>query len=140
MSAEGVRDSVRPTSYGQVDRLTAIDRLGVWLSARQVRAKVGNVDGKRVGDFGCGFDARLGRALVAQSAHVTLVDVALADDLKQHPKITTIEGGLPSAMEKVSTASLDVTLCISVLEHLWEDQAMLIELRCMSRRLEACVP
>jgi SAM-dependent methyltransferase len=60
---------------------------------------------------------------------MTLVDVALADDLKQNPKITAIEGPLPAAMEEVPDASLDVALCISVLEHLWEDQRMLDELR-----------
>lgn len=120
----------RPSSYGQFDRMTPVDRLGVWLSARQVRAKVGDVSGKRVGDFGCGFHARLGLELANRGAdHVTLIDVALADDLKQNPKITTIEGALPAAMGKVADGSLDVTLCISVLEHLWEAQAMLNELR-----------
>ena len=119
----------RSASYGQLEQLTPIDRLGVWLSRRQVQNRVGDVSGKRIGDFGCGFHARLGVELVASAAHVTLVDVALADNLKEHPKITAFEGPLPAAMEKVPDSSLDVTLCISVLEHLWEDQAMLNELR-----------
>jgi len=119
----------RSASYGQLEQLTPIDRLGVWLSRRQVQNRVGDVSGKRVGDFGCGFHARLGFELSARAAHMTLVDVALADDLKQNPKITAIEGPLPAAMEEVPDASLDVALCISVLEHLWEDQRMLDELR-----------
>ena len=119
----------RSVSYGQLDQLTVVDRLGVWLSRRQVLRRVGDIAGKRVGDFGCGYNARLGLELAASAAHVTLVDVALADQVKQLPKVTAIEGALPLAMEKVPDASLDVTLCISVLEHLWEDQAMLGELR-----------
>jgi 2-polyprenyl-6-hydroxyphenyl methylase/3-demethylubiquinone-9 3-methyltransferase len=119
----------RSASYGENDQLTAIDRLGVWLSARQVRTRVGDVTGKRVGDFGCGFHGRLGLELAARAAHVTMVDVSLADHLKEHPKITAIEGALPDTMAKIPDASLDVTLCISVLEHLWEAQGMLDELR-----------
>jgi SAM-dependent methyltransferase len=119
----------RSASYGQVERLTAVDRLGVWLSRRQVVTRVGDVSGKRVGDFGCGFHARLGLELAASASHVTLVDVAVADYVKQHPRVTAIEGALPDTMGKIPDASLDVTLCISVLEHLWEAQEMLNELR-----------
>jgi len=119
----------RTHSYGQVAKMTPIDRLGVWLGARRVRRSVGDLSGKRVGDFGCGFEARLGIELAEEADHVTLIDLALADHVKTHPNVTGIEGPLPATMEKIADASLDVTLCISMLEHLWEDQAMLNELR-----------
>ena len=59
----------------------------------------------------------------------TLVDVALADDLKADRRVTAIEGPLPDALEPIGEDSLDVVLCISVLEHLWDPAALLRELR-----------
>jgi 2-polyprenyl-3-methyl-5-hydroxy-6-metoxy-1,4-benzoquinol methylase len=61
-------------SYGQEHRLTLVDRLGVWLSARQLR-RYAQFKGKRVGDFGCGFQASFTRAVLQEAAQVTLVDV-----------------------------------------------------------------
>jgi SAM-dependent methyltransferase len=54
-----------------------------------------------------------------------LVDVALADDLKRHPKVTAIEGSLPEVLPGLDETSFDVVLCLSVLEHLWEPQEAL---------------
>jgi SAM-dependent methyltransferase len=39
--------------------------------------------------------------------------------------VTAIEGVLPDALQQVPGASLDVVLCISVLEHLWDPLALL---------------
>ena len=55
------------------------------------------------------------------------MDSAIAPDLKGSPKITTIEGSLPDVLDQVQAASLDVVLCISVLEHLWNPLAVLDE-------------
>jgi SAM-dependent methyltransferase len=54
-----------------------------------------------------------------------LVDVALAADLKRHPKVHAIEGALLEVLPMVEDASLDVVLCLSVLEHLWDPQQAL---------------
>jgi SAM-dependent methyltransferase len=61
--------------------------------------------------------------------HATLVDVALAPDLKAHRRVTAIEGTLPDSVRAVEDDSLDVVLCISVLEHLWDPVSLLRELR-----------
>ena len=118
-----------PVPYGQRERLTVIDRFGVWLSARRVHREVRSFDGVRLGDFGCGFDARIARSLLPRVASATLVDVALADDLKADPRVTTIEGLLPAALAGIDDASMDVALCLSVLEHLDEPLDTLRELR-----------
>jgi SAM-dependent methyltransferase len=55
--------------------------------------------------------------------------MALADDLKRHPKVRAIEGSLPDAMEELDDHSQDVVLCLSVLEHLWEPERALREMR-----------
>jgi len=91
--------SQRAGSYGQHRAPTSVDRFGVWLSTRQIRHSVPDFAGRRVGDFGCGFDATFARTVLDAAEQVVLVDVALADDLKEHPKVVAIEGSLPEALE-----------------------------------------
>jgi SAM-dependent methyltransferase len=119
----------RTHAFGQDYRPTFVDRFGVWLSARQVRRFAGSFAGKRVGDFGCGYNATFVRSVLPQLEQAVLVDVALADDLKRSPKIVAIEGTLPRALNQVPSESLDIVLCISVLEHLWTPLAVLEESR-----------
>jgi SAM-dependent methyltransferase len=57
------------------------------------------------------------------------VDLSINDDLKAHPKVTAIEGSIPDVLPTIPSASLDVTMCLSVLEHLWEPEAVVRELR-----------
>ena len=121
--------SGRTGAYGQHRPLTPVDRFGVWLSARALRKHVTNFAGLRLGDFGCGYEARFVRSVLDEVGHATLVDVALAPDLKADPRVTVIEGALPDALGAVSDNSMDVVLCISVLEHLWDPVSMLRELR-----------
>jgi SAM-dependent methyltransferase len=95
-----------------------VDRFGTWLSARAIRRHVRSFAGKRVGDFGCGYDARFVRTVLDEVESAVLVDVSLAPDLSSHPRVTAIEGRLPDAVDAIPDGSLDVVLCISVLEHL----------------------
>ena len=119
----------RAGSYGQHRELTPVDRLGVALSARMLRRHVPTFAGVRVGDFGCGYDAPFVRSLLDEVAQAVLVDVALAPDLKAHERVRAIEGTLPGALGELEDASLDVVLCVSVLEHLWEPVETMTELR-----------
>src|SRR5579872_1663526 len=91
------RPAIREASFGEGHALTPVDRFGVWLSSRQIR-RYASLRGKRVSDFGCGFQAAFARTILDEAAHLTLVDVSLAPDLKSHPKITAIEGGLPESL------------------------------------------
>jgi SAM-dependent methyltransferase len=125
-SAEAQR---RSGAYGQHRAPTPVDRFGVWLSARALRRHVDSFAGKRLGDFGCGYDARFVRTVLDELAAAVLVDVAIAPDLKAHPRVRAIEGTLPDALEPLDDDSLEVVLCISVLEHLWEPLPLLRELR-----------
>ena len=97
-----------------------VDRFGVWLSKRQIEKVVGPLAGKDVGDIGCGYDATFMRNVLEQVGTATLIDVSLAPDLAADSKVRAIEGLLPQAMEEVEDDSLDVVLCMSVIEHLWE--------------------
>jgi SAM-dependent methyltransferase len=118
----------RLTAFGQTLSPSLVDRFGVWLSARALKREVGSFRGKRLGDFGCGYNAAFARTVLNDAASAVLVDVALADDLKADRRVTAIEGQLPDAVAELPDRSLDVTLCISVLEHLWEPLPMLREL------------
>lgn len=64
------------------------DRFGVWLLARQIRRYAVSVAGKRLGDFGCGCHAAFVRPALGELEKAVLVDVALAGDLKTHPRVT----------------------------------------------------
>jgi SAM-dependent methyltransferase len=119
----------RLTSFGETLSPSPVDRFGVWLSARALRREAGSFDRKRLGDFGCGYNAAFARSVLDEVASAVLVDVALADDLKADSRVTAIEGQLPDAAAELPDRSLDVALCISVLEHLWDPLAMLRELR-----------
>ena len=120
-----LREGMRQRAYGQDYQPTIIDRFGVWLSARQIRRYTGSMAGKRIGDFGCGYHAAFVRTVLPQLERAVLVDSALAADLKRLPKVTAIEGTLPAVLEPVPSASLDIVLCVSVLEHLWDPLSVL---------------
>jgi SAM-dependent methyltransferase len=134
-----VAQSERLTAYGQTQSLSPVDRFGVWLSGRALRRELGSLAGKRLGDFGCGFHATFARSVLDEVGSAVLVDVALAEDLKAHDRVTAVEGRLPEAAAEVPDGSLDAVLCISVLEHLWDPLAMLRELRRVTAVGGACV-
>ena len=85
------------------------------------------LEGKRLGDFGCGFEATFSSSVLDVVDEAVLVDLSLASDLKAHPKIRALEGPLPEILSALPDDSLDVILCLSVLEHLWEPDATLAE-------------
>ena len=132
-------DAVRSSSFGQGHRLSAADRLGIWLSGRRVRREVGSFAGKTVGDFGSGYEARLARAIAAEAAAVTASDVALAPDLADMARIRAVEGELPGILSTFADASFDVVLCVSVLEHLWHPDVALAEFRRLLKPGGVCV-
>ena len=119
----------KPDAYGQRHDLTAVDRLGVWLSARRLRHEAGGFAHKAVGDFGCGYDATFLRSVLDEIEHGVLVDVALAPDLIADDRVTAVEGALPGALSVIPDDSLDVVMCVSVLEHLEEPLDALREFR-----------
>jgi SAM-dependent methyltransferase len=118
---------MREHSFGEDRALTPVDRFGVWLSARAIHGAVPTFRGLRIGDFGCGYDATFVRSVLPRVAGAVLVDVSLAPDLQADPKVRAIEGVLPDALDVVDDASLDVVMCTSVLEHLWEPEVALRE-------------
>jgi len=116
----------RSSAFGQHRKPTPVDRFGVWLSTRAVRRHA-TIEGARLGDFGCGYEADFARSLLPQVRRAMLVDVALAPDLAQHPKVTAAEGHIEQVAPTLEDSSFDLILCLSVLEHLWRPQLVLDE-------------
>jgi len=118
---------VRATSFGQDDfpalRAWIRDRILIGSLLRSGRPYAG----KQLVDVGCGFRAAFSRTLLDELSSATLVDVAIAPELKSHPRVTAIEGRLPDALTGIPSHSADVVLCSAVLEHLWEPLDTLVE-------------
>jgi SAM-dependent methyltransferase len=103
--------------------------LGQGWSLRRLRRTVGDLRGKAIGDFGCGYEAVMSRPFLDEVRSATLADLAISPALKARPNVVAIEGALPEALERVQTASLDVVLCNNVLEHLWAPGKLLAHMR-----------
>jgi SAM-dependent methyltransferase len=118
----------RSEAFGQSGALTFVDRFGVWLSAQAVERSV-TLDDKAVADFGCGFQASFARSLLPRVRSLLLVDLYLAGDLSHTPKVDARTGPIEEVLPTVASQSLDVVLCLSVLEHLEEPQQVLDHFR-----------
>ncbi len=132
-------EGARSHSFGQSYRPTVVDRFRVWLSGRQIKRWVPSFDGQSVGDFGCGYHATFARSILPKIRQAVLVDIQLAPDLKADPKINALEGVLPDALAQIPNASLDIVLCVSVLEHLWDPVRALQEFHRIVRPGGVCL-
>jgi SAM-dependent methyltransferase len=132
-------EPTRDASFGQDGDLTLVDRFGVWLSSRQIRRHVRSFDGLTIADVGCGYEATFARRVLPSVARAVLLDVSLDPELKAAPKVEAIEGALPGTLAGVDDASVDVAMCTSVLEHLWEPQQALAEMRRILRPDGVCL-
>jgi SAM-dependent methyltransferase len=119
----------RDHAFAEERELTFVDRLGVWLSRRSISRVVGSFDDRRIADVGCGFHATLTRSILDAVAHATVLDVSLADDLIALPKVTALVGPIEATLPTIPDASIDVVLCVSVLEHLRDDRWALAQFR-----------
>ena len=130
---------MRRRAFGEGHTLTAVDRFGIWLSARQIRRWTGSLAGKDIADVGCGYNATFVRTVLREIRHATLVDLSLASDLRASPKVTALERRLPEGLDDVPDASIDVAMCVSVLEHLTDPEKAIVSLRRITRPGGVCL-
>jgi len=136
---DGTAPAGRETSFGQQGSLTPVDRFGVWLSGRSIHRHVDTFRGKRIADVGCGYNATFARTVLDDVEHAVLLDLSVDVELKAHPHAEVIEGALPGTLTRLQDDSQDVVLCTSVLEHLWEPQRALDEMRRLLRPGGVCL-
>jgi len=123
---KSVPETTRAQAYGQDYAPTWVDGFGFWLSWRKIGpVLLGSGSKTRLGDFGSGYHAALTRRALAHIASAIVIDLQLSDELKNNPKVRAIEGSLPTALEALAGESLDVIVCNSVIEHLWQPQETL---------------
>ncbi len=106
-------------SYGQRG-VTWVDRFGVWLSQRAIRRWLPRTGELSVLELGCGYRATQLVALSDRLKNGVGVDLSIAPELKEHPKLKFIESTIEEALPKLERGAFDAVLIISVLEHLWE--------------------
>ena len=127
MTAEG---PTRESAFGERRRLNSLDRLNTWVSGLAVR-RGARLEGARFADFGCGYEARFAGSILDRVKSATLVDLAIAGDVKRDPKVTALEGPIEEVAKTIPDASFDTIVCLSVLEHLNHRQEALNEFRRM---------
>lgn len=117
---------MRTGAFGE-QGLTVLDRLGNWLSLREIRRYLPSQDAPYLLDLGAGYQARLLRALFAGQGTAHAVDLRLDPSLRSHPGFVTTETPIATALEGMATNTADLILLISVLEHLPDPGKILAE-------------
>jgi SAM-dependent methyltransferase len=110
---------VRQEAYGQ-QRLTWVDRFGVYLSKRRIVRCLPRRHDLSVLDLGCGYQATLLRALLPYINSGLGVDVRISPEARAVEKLAFIESSIEAALPELEDSRFDVVLLISVLEHLWQ--------------------
>jgi SAM-dependent methyltransferase len=110
---------VRQEAYGQ-QRLTWVDRFGVYLSKRRILGCLPGRHNLSVLDLGCGYQATLLRALLPYINSGLGVDVRISPQARAVEKLAFVESSIEAALPELDDNRFDVVLLISVLEHLWE--------------------
>jgi SAM-dependent methyltransferase len=100
------------------DRLTVVDRFGVWLSQRAIRGHLSGRTELDVLELGCGYKAKNLVALAPAIRRGVGVDFKIAPAAKLHARLEFFEGSIDQATAELAPESFDAILFISVLEHL----------------------
>jgi 2-polyprenyl-3-methyl-5-hydroxy-6-metoxy-1,4-benzoquinol methylase len=112
-------------AYGQ-QRLTFLDKLGVWLSQRAISRHLPNRSDLEILELGCGFRAAQLMALRPRLKHGVGVDFRIEPQLKTLNNFTFHEGTIEEALPRLAIELFDAILVISVLEHL-QDPLSVVE-------------
>jgi 2-polyprenyl-3-methyl-5-hydroxy-6-metoxy-1,4-benzoquinol methylase len=116
----------RATSFG-VEKLSLLDKFGVYLSKRAVKSHLPASSSLEMLDLGCGYHARLLRELLPNIRSGVGIDVKISGDARQTPGLSFIESTLEEALPKLEDERFDVVFLLSVIEHLHDPCKILKE-------------
>jgi SAM-dependent methyltransferase len=117
MDSIDYQPGMRP--YGE-SGLTVVDRFGVFLSRRPIRAVIAQHPDADVLDVGCGFEAVQLRDLAPRIRSGVGIDSLVSDGAKATPNLRFLEGTAEQMLPTLDPTTFDVVMMVSVLEHLWE--------------------
>jgi SAM-dependent methyltransferase len=100
------------------ERLTFVDKFGVWLSQRAIAKHLPRRDGLDVLELGCGLEARNLVALQPRLHSGYGIDFKVSERAKRVERLRFGEGPIEAATADFVDESFDAILFISVLEHL----------------------
>lgn len=125
MSSDRPSTHCREESYGQRGA-SPVDNFGVWLSGRAIRRALGGRHGLDALDLGCGYHARLLRAIRASLNTGTGVDLQVSPEAMAEPGMHYLESTLEAALPRLADGAFDLIMMTSVLEHLAQPGEALI--------------
>jgi 2-polyprenyl-3-methyl-5-hydroxy-6-metoxy-1,4-benzoquinol methylase len=121
MRQETDQMDLRQESYGQ-HGASHVDRFGVWLSSRAIRGSIRNRQNLDALDLGCGYHAKLLRALRPNLKSGLGVDLQISPEALAEPGFSYVKSTIEQALPSLQDKAFDLILMISVLEHLWHPQ------------------
>ena len=109
------------------ERLSPLDKFGVWLSQRAIRKYLPAGKPLDVLELGCGFQAKNLIALRPMLNRGVGIDFSISPAVKGITGFEFHEGPIAEASASFEPASFDAILFISVLEHLWDPLPVLLD-------------
>jgi SAM-dependent methyltransferase len=115
----------REFSYEQTRKPSLVDRIGVFLSNRDVIEFVKKQKPKRIADLGCGYNATLLQALRPFCDHLLGVDLATNQSIEG---VELLDRRIEKDLSFLEDESVDFIVINSVLEHLQFPEEVLAEI------------
>jgi SAM-dependent methyltransferase len=113
-----------PAAHG-ADGLNVIDRAGIWLRTRSVRAHVRRERPQRMLDLGCGFQAPLLSTFRGTVPELVGVDLEVDPALAGTSGLSFVTEPIEDALAAFDEGAFDLVTMLSVLEHLPSPEAVL---------------
>jgi SAM-dependent methyltransferase len=127
---------MREKSYGQHEKHTILDKLGVYLSIRRINKELkvvfSNNGSRSVLDLGAGYNMKIISRLQTKFNKLIAVDVALNKSI--YPNIEKIEETIENSIFSLTSDSFDAVILNSVIEHLDNPLIVLKECRRMLKQ------
>jgi SAM-dependent methyltransferase len=103
---------------------TFVDRLRTRLVQREILRRLPRAGHLSVLDLGCGYHAIYLKAILKAIGERLVegvgVDFHIGEEARRNPRLRFVASAVEDALKDLPSNALDVVLCISVLEHLWD--------------------
>jgi SAM-dependent methyltransferase len=106
---------------------TFVDRLRSRMVQREMLDRLPRTGALQVLDLGCGYHAACLKAIGSRLAQGVGVDFQVSEECRRDPRLRFVASSIEEACLVFPSATFDVVLCISILEHLWDPAACLRE-------------